>query len=337
MDWASDSKSFTRERIFDPAQLTLFGSALCCLVLCLVLRARSRDDARQTPNDSSAKQLEAGIVSGQPMPDPAEVGYDPEEHRYDAHKAWVSAGAFFSVCFVISWATGVLDATFFHPTWPNSVDNSFIVFTAASFATVVIGYWIIWPIGTVGYGRRWGWHCVLFGLVDGLAESMLFLCIWSVVELLALPRWGVGLITFFLQGGFKANWDQKYWNIYVAPAHNIEEWNKWKVLFVHIPNVFVTFSYFITFGNATLYCATQTLALVGSTSFMRFPSPSSKYTNPPLRSQVETICEQASLTRLYSGSTIFFFNPGGKYPGCWERASPFWEADVPIWEGDVPV
>ena len=129
--------------------------------------------------------------------------------------------------------------------------------------------------GTVSYGRKWGWHCVLFGIFDGLAESQLFLCIWSAVELIGLPRYGTGLVTFVLQGGFKANWDQRYWNVYVAPAHNIKEWNKWKVLLVHIPNVLVTFSYFITYGNATLYCATQTLALIGSTSFMCFPSPSS--------------------------------------------------------------
>lgn len=220
------------------------------------------------------------------MVDRTEAGHDSEEHLYNAYTAWLSAVAFFSVCFTLSWATGVLDATFFHPTWP-ALSNSFIVFTAASFITVVVGYWVIWPIGTVSYGRKWGGQCVLFGVVDGLAESQLFLCIWSVVELLGLPRYCTGLITFLLQGGFKANWDQKYWNIHVAPAHNISSWNKWKILCVHVPNVFVTFSYFITYGNATLYCATQTLALIGSTSFMRFPSPWSKYTNPPMRSQVE--------------------------------------------------
>ena len=97
----------------------------------------------------------------------------------------------------------------------------------------------------------------------------------------------------FLAGGFKANWDQRYWNVRVAPAHNIEECNKWKVLLVHVPNVLVTFSYFITFGNATLYCATQTLALIGSTSAMRFPAPSSKYTNPPLQSHVVLYADRA--------------------------------------------
>ena len=40
-------------------------------------------------------------------------------------------------------------------------------------------------------------------------------------------------------------------------------------------NVLVTFSYFITYGNTTLYCATQTLALIGST--IAFPPPSQVY------------------------------------------------------------
>mmetsp|Transcript_17320 Transcript_17320/g.34760 ORF Transcript_17320/g.34760 Transcript_17320/m.34760 type:complete len:299 (-) Transcript_17320:62-958(-) len=282
MDWASDDKSFTRDRIFDPIQLSILGSAVFFFLLCLVLQAQAR-------------RTRASALSGgpsQPMVNHTEAGYDKGEHIYDAYTAWLSAGTFFSVCFAFSWATGVLDATFFAHNWPTS-DASFIAFTVASFITVVVGYWVIWPIGTVSYGRAWGWHCVLFGLIDGLAESQLFLCIWSVVELLGFPRYCTGLITFLVQGGFKANWDQKYWNIYVAPAHNIEEWNKWKILFVHIPNVFITFSYFITYGNATIYCATQTLALIGSTSFMCFPSPSSKYTNPPLSSQVERFSDRA--------------------------------------------
>lgn len=298
MDWTSDAKSFTRERIFDPQQLALLGSALSCLIFCLVLRVRILDNAPRTPDAdaSSRSPLQAVLVSGHPTSGPAEVGYDSDEYRYDAYKAWILAGAFFSVCFVVSWATGVLDATFFHPIWPV-VDDSFIIFTSASFVTVVVGYWIIWPIGTVSYGRTWGWHCILFGTVDGLAESMLFLCIWSAVELLGLARYWTGLITFFLQGGFKANWDQLYWNVYVAPAHNIEEWNKWKILFTHIPNVLVTFSYFITYGNAPLYCATQTLALLGATSFLRFPSPWSKYTNPPLKEQVKLFTDRSRAMR----------------------------------------
>lgn len=283
MDWGGTSRSFSRVHIWDPAQLVVCGVAVAVCLACVVARAWRTRGGKLL----EGKQHLVDSISG-----PAAV--DELEYHYDAYDAWLGAGTFMSVCFVISWAAGVLDATFFHPTWPSLANVYFIAFTAASFAIVIIGYWIIWPKGTVSYGRKWGWHCVLFGIFDGLAESQLFLCIWSAVELIGLPRYGTGLVTFVLQGGFKANWDQRYWNVYVAPTHNIKEWNKWKVLLVHIPNVLVTFTYFITYGNATLYCVTQTLALIGSTSFVRFPSPSSNYTNPPLRSQVVYRADKAN-------------------------------------------
>jgi len=282
MNWSNNTKSFNRDHIFDTGQLVVLGISIVLFIVCLVVRRNRLLDLPRVPEEqklvskSSSKRDKTS----------------PEEYRYNAYIAWLEGCAFISICFVISWATGVLDAAFFHPTWPPKADLAFYIFTGASFAIVVIGYWIIWPIGTVSYGRKWGWHCVLFGVLDGFAESQLFLCIWALVELLSLPRYATGIITFFLQGGFKANWDQRYWNIRVAPAHNIEEWNKWKVLFVHVPNVLVTFSYFITYGSATLYCLTQTLALIGSTSAMRFPHPFSKYTNPPLQSQIVSYADK---------------------------------------------
>lgn len=289
MDWAGTARSFSRTHIWDPEQLAVCGVAVAVGIACVIARARRpRGGALWVPEGQ--QYLVPASASGNGNDNNA--GCD-DDTPYSSEDAWLAAGIFVSACFVLSWAAGVLDATFFYPTRLPLDSTYFIVFTAASFATVLIGYWIVWPIGTVSYGREWGWHCVVFGLFDGLAESQLFLCIWSAVELIGLPRYATGLITFVVQGGFKANWDQRYWNVYVAPAHNIKEWNKWKVLFVHVPNVLVTFSYFITYGNATLYCATQTLALVGSTSFMRFPSPSSKYTNPPLRSQVVCAADKA--------------------------------------------
>ena len=292
MDWTGRARSFSRDHIFDPVQLAVVTAAGAVLLLCLLLRVRT---VRRGSPSSRGGAL-AGLLASrsQPAENTAESGAEncDQEYRYDARVAWIEAGIFIAVCFISSWAAGVLDATFFSPTWPTA-DAAFLAFTSASFAVVVVGYWLIWPVGTVAYGRCWSWYCLFFGVLDGLAESQLFLCIWSAVELFGLPRYGTGVITFFLQGGFKANWDQKYWNVRVAPAHNIETWNKWKVLLVHVPNVLVTFSYFITYGNATLYCATQTLALIGSTSFMRFPSPFSKYTNPPLRSQVKNYADRA--------------------------------------------
>ena len=210
MDWAGTTKSFSRDHIWEPAQLAVAGVAAAVCLTCVVAAAR------RSRAGASRRQVEGRLV-----PPVTDEDKHEDEYHYDAFAAWLGAGAFVSACFVVSWGAGVLDATFFHPARPAFDDAYFVVFTAASFAIVLVGYWFVWPIGTVAYGREWGWHCILFGIVDGLAESQLFLCIWSAAELIGLPRYGTGLITFVLQGGFKANWDQRYWNVYVAPAHNI--------------------------------------------------------------------------------------------------------------------
>ena len=188
------------------------GVAVAVCLACVVARAWRTQGGKLL----EGKQHLVDSISG-----PAAV--DELEYHYDAYDAWLGAGTFMSVCFVISWAAGVLEATFFHPTWPSLANVYFIAFTAASFAIVIIGYWIIWPKGTVSYGRKWGWHCVLFGIFDGLAESQLFLCIWSAVELIGLPRYGTGLVTFVLQGGFKANWDHLFFDLFYFSSSNLHK------------------------------------------------------------------------------------------------------------------
>lgn len=281
--WSSKHRSFSRQHIFDSVQVVVFGLAVLCVLCCLVWLVR--DYFSRKPR-SAEYVLTTSDTSNQPRQAP-----------YRPSAAWATAFCFFGVCFSISWGTGVLSATFFTPLAP--VDGwEFYVFTSACFAVVVVGYWVVWPLGTVTYGRKRAiaW-CLVFGVVDGLAESQLFLSFWAVVELINLPRWGTAVIVFFVQGGFKANWDQKFWNVYVAPEHNVQEWNKWKILFVHVPNVLVTFSYFVTYGCAPLYVATQTVALVGSTCAMAFPSPWSSYTNPPKDSWVHCYSDKARANR----------------------------------------
>lgn len=267
--WGDRTPSFSREHIFEPAQLCVLVVAIIMLVVCgsacvfqcheRLRRLRHALDYRTTQDTSLA---------------------------YSAEAAWLQATTFFSLCIIASWSAGVLDAVVFHPTLPLA-STAFYVFTAACFLVVILGYWLLWPMGTVTYGRRRArTAAVVFGLLDGFCESQLFMCIWALVELTAWPRWGVATAVFFLQGGFKANWDQRYWNVHVAPAHNIDESDKWKVLFVHLPNVVVTFSHFVTYGSAWLYVISQIIALLGSTTAMRFPSPWSRYTNPPRDTQI---------------------------------------------------
>jgi hypothetical protein len=99
---------------------------------------------------------------------------------------------------------------------------------------------------------------------------------------------------------FKSNWDERYWNVHVAPAHNVLDWNKWKVLFVHLPNVLLTISFFVTYGSAQLYVATQAVALVGTTNIMCFPPPWSQYVNPPEDTQIKTYGDKHLSDRWYT-------------------------------------
>jgi hypothetical protein len=70
---------------------------------------------------------------------------------------------------------------------------------------------------------------------------------------------------------FLGLWHQFYWDIYVAPEHNILEWNIKKVLLAHIPNIVITLTYLSLYGNSGVFVLCQTFALVASTYFMRFP------------------------------------------------------------------
>lgn len=295
ISWASTSRSFSRKDIFDLPQLIVLGFAGVCTLGCLLVACCRTDKDSEQERQGYMAFAESGPAAK------AKNSNEPQSHqsnfsnitqtkppfRYRASTAWLKGFAFFGVCFMISWSTGVLSATFFTPLTTSGMDWRFNSFTAACFVVVLVGYWGVWPRGTVTYGRTctipW---CVLFGVVDGLAEAQLFLSFWAVVELGGLPRWATASIVFLVQGGFKANWDQMVWNVQVAPKHNIQEYNKWKILLVHIPNVLVTFSYFVTYSCAPLYVATQTVALVGSTCAMAFPKPTSTYTNPPQDSLV---------------------------------------------------
>ena len=67
-------------------------------------------------------------------------------------------------------------------------------------------------------------------------------------------------------------WHAVYWDIYIAPEHNVLEWNIRKVILCHNPNVIVTTAYVTLFGNLGVYVGLQAVALFGATIAMPFPS-----------------------------------------------------------------
>ncbi len=148
-----------------------------------------------------------------------------------------------------------------------------MAWTFAALVVVVVGYWVIWPRGTLTHGRPLNLPAVMvFGVAWGVSEGLLFLSVWAVADRW-LP-WGWALaVTMLAVGAFLGLWHALYWDLKVAPEHNIEAWNLRKVLFVHVPNLAVTVPYLATYGSGAVFVGLQAIGLLGATRAMHFPSP----------------------------------------------------------------
>ena len=90
--------------------------------------------------------------------------------------------------------------------------------------------------------------------------------------------WLVVTVAFLVIAAFTGTWHQVFWDVYVAPIHNIEEWNLRKVLIVHTPNLILSLSLLTLFGSGVLVVVAQVIALVGSSVKMHFPAPTDQDT-----------------------------------------------------------
>ena len=196
---------------------------------------------------------------------------------YSPRLAWLRGGIYFCTCFLISWQTGVFHVLLRAPlaTEDNLQDPAWVAMTAACVVVILIGYGYVWPRGTLAHGRPLRLASVLiFGLLWGFSEAQLFLSFWALAELSGLATVYIALITFVAITAFNGPWHAFYWDIHVAPEHNIVEWNVRKVAFAHTPNLIFTLTYLALYGNVVIFVLLQTFALTASTYFMRFPSPS---------------------------------------------------------------
>ncbi len=144
------------------------------------------------------------------------------------------------------------------------------LWTAACFVVAVVGYWVIWPLGTLSHGRPLVASATVFGLLWGLAEGLLFVAAWLAVSSVVSSTWLAVAVTFVVLSAYLGLWHQLYWDRHVSPDHNIEEWNARKVLLVHVPNLLVTLPYLAVTGSVAVFVATQVVALVGSARAMHF-------------------------------------------------------------------
>jgi hypothetical protein len=195
-------------------------------------------------------------------------------NAYEPRHAWLRAAIYFVICFVIAHFTGALALVLNQPlaSAENLRDVRWILFTLLCVAVEVWAYVFLWPRGTLTHGRQLYWSVVLtFGLVWGLSEGLLFLSVFVLASKFIASKIVVWLVSFTIISMFLGLWHQFYWDIYVAPEHNILEWNIKKVLYGHVPNIVITLTYLSMYGNAGIFVLCQTFALVASTYFMRFP------------------------------------------------------------------
>ena len=95
MDWADTSRSFSRDRIWDPAQLAVCGVAVVIGIVCVITHVRqTRGDTKLTEQlhlvSETLQTNSSNTVKESNNSDPM------KEYRYDAYTAWLRAGIFIS-------------------------------------------------------------------------------------------------------------------------------------------------------------------------------------------------------------------------------------------------
>ena len=202
---------------------------------------------------------------------------------YHPGRAWSFAALYFLVCIGIASVTGIVRRVAAEPlaTAAQVHDTTWVVATALVTAFAVFGYVCYWPRGTVAHGRPRNALALLFGIAWGVSQALLVLSLFEWLDRATSARWLSTLLTVLGWSIFAGLWQSRFWDVYVAPEHNIRDWNLRKVLFVHVPFLVLSVAHYAAFENVSVFVAWWVLALVTSAWVMRFPPP----WHPPSRAR----------------------------------------------------
>jgi len=197
-----------------------------------------------------------------------------EPDRYSPPMAWLRAGLYFGAVLVFSWTTGVFQTVVGAPlATPEQLANpAWLISTVLCFAVVVWAYVYWWPRGTLTHGRRLYFiPTLIYGLAWGICAGLLFLSIYSILEVFQFPRLVNAVLFVMLLSVYSMNYQLGWWDIHVSPPHNIKATNAGKVLLAHNPFMLSSLAYLLVYGNVGIYVVLNACALGASAIALRFP------------------------------------------------------------------
>lgn len=203
--------------------------------------------------------------------------------QFDAAAGWWRAAIYVTACWAVSITTGSFNdiVTEAPVTSDQLSDPAWWGWTIASIAVIAVGYGILWRRWTLHFGRprALGWQ-VLFGVMWGTGTGQLFVVIVDLWDRTGWATWGVWLGAYLTISAWQGVFQDFYWDLYVTPEHDTPASITRKVLGSHIPNVTVTLTYLVLYGNRLIFIGLQSAALVAASVCMRMPAPNDRSPTP---------------------------------------------------------
>jgi hypothetical protein len=199
---------------------------------------------------------------------------NPTIYRY------LIAYAYFALIGAVAWKAAIIEKIITRPLGiiQDAGSEGFGLWLAVTLAIQtfgVIAYWVAWPSWTNTHGRPYSVFSLIFmGIPWGITEGLVLIL---VVELCRFPfnnLWLVGIASFIISGPvFNSNFHSKFWDIYVAPSHNIVSTNVYKIVACHTPFSIATTCYLVYYQSYALIIVFLLSSMTGSVWGMRFPEP----------------------------------------------------------------
>lgn len=196
--------------------------------------------------------------------------------EFAARPAWIRAGIYFSVCWLLSYASGGMELILNSPiaTSEQLSNPRWIAYTAAAYGFIFIAYSVVWVRYTVLFNRpKKPLMSTVFGVLWGTSSGQLFLAVWLTANKFDVPEWTAWLITFGVLGAWQPNFHNIYWDHYIAPEHDTPLTQRIKALGCHIPNLAITLTYLAIWDNYLIFVSFQVVACVSASVGMRYPAP----------------------------------------------------------------